>query len=195
MRTLIFILLLGSNISLFGQTAYLINPAKSSCNWKGSAILGSYSIEGILAPQKGKLLVDGKKLKSGEVEIDMRSLEADNKNSNKSLRGEDWFDVKKFKTASFVTNQSLPISKGTQAIPGTLQLKGISKAIDVPAKVNLSKNEITLKGKLILDRTQIGIISNSTNFFDNLGDYAVSDDIEFEFNLVFEKQNDLRSER
>jgi hypothetical protein len=51
----------------------------------------------------------------------------------------------------------------------------------------IKDNMVTLKGKLIVDRTKFDIKYGSGSFFDNLGDKAIDNDFTLDLNLQFAK--------
>lgn len=172
----------------FSQSIYKVNPKVSRCSWKGSAAVGLYSIEGSLEIDSGKLVLEDEKINQAELVVDMKTLETSNKSARKHLRGVDFFDVKTYPLASFVLESPLLFSEGSGVAIGMIEIKGMQKEIKVPMIASRDKGQIILEGSLLLDRTDFGITYNSPNFFENLGDQAVSDEIEFTFRLVFEDE-------
>lgn len=187
MRAFIFIWLMGVGFFLPAQTNFSINLSESPCQWMGSAVGGLYSIEGTLEIDSGNLWLKGDSLLQADLRVDMKSLETDNKTVRKHLKGGDFFDVKTFQIAQFTLGTPLLLQDGPGIVQGIIEVKGIRKAINISLTVTKKKKTIKLDGVLLLDRTDYGITYNSPNFFDNLGDQAISDEIEFRFSFLFER--------
>ena len=188
MRILLLILLIGLQFPAFSQTIFSVNPSHSKCSWMGSAAVGLYKVEGTLDVRSGSLEFNDKTLLTGQLTMDMQSLETENKQMKKHLKGKDFFETKNFPMASFQTNGTLEFQEGDLAVPGAIEIKGIRQAIVVPLKLERHRTQIELTGILTLDRTDFGITYNSPNFFENVGDQAISDEIEFRFHLVFDRE-------
>ena len=66
-----------------------------------------------------------------EIRIEMKSLDSDHAERDKHLRGDSYFDVKKYPTARFVSNAWLDHGDGTATLKGRLTLRGIDKDIEI----------------------------------------------------------------
>ena len=71
---------------------------------------------------------------------------------------------------------------GVQTINGDLTIKGISHPVTFTMELNGKK----AKSNLTFDRTKYDVKFRSGNFFQNLGDKLIYDDIKLEVNLEFE---------
>ena len=155
--------------------AQSVDLSKSTFTWRGSKISGSFHSGPI--KMKTASLKNGK----GEFVADMSSIE------DITLQGEwkkkflghiksaDFFDVAKFPTATFKIEKI----KDNKFI-GKLTIK--NKTQDVA--VSFKKKKDTYRGKLTFDRTKFGIIYGSGNFFKNLGDKVISDEVTLKFKIV-----------
>ena len=82
----------------------------------------------------GRFTFDAKQPQQSKisVEIDMASLNSAHAERDKHLRGDKFFNVAKFPTASFVSTEFKPgLNKGGTLI-GDLTLKGVTKSISFP---------------------------------------------------------------
>ena len=61
----------------------------------------------------------------------MASIDSNHAERDKHLRGTDFFDVKKYPTATFVSKSFTPQGKDAGVLLGTLTLKGISKDVSI----------------------------------------------------------------
>lgn len=68
---------------------------------------------------------------SVNVTIDMASIDSNHAERDKHLRGSDFFDVKKYPTATFVSKSFTPQGDDAGVLLGTLTLKGISKDVSI----------------------------------------------------------------
>jgi len=174
---------------------YSISPAESTMTWAGSKVTGS-SHNGTIKLQSGELTAEGDKITSGTFNIDMASLEnvdfAENAEMKGKLEGHlkapDFFDVEKFPTASFSITSVAPLAGNDNAnytITGNLTLKGITKSISFPAFVALMENKIAATtASFAINRTDWGIKYKSGNFFKDLGDNVINDDINLTVQLM-----------
>ena len=63
---------------------------------------------------------------------------------------------------------------------GLLTIKGITKPFSFPTQLKDGK----YVGKTTFDRTQYGVIYKSGNFFQDLGDKVINDDVEISFEIA-----------
>lgn len=70
---------------------------------------------------------------SVKVEIDPASVSTNHAERDKHLRGENYLDVAKFPTATFVSKSVFAVGDGKAAIVGDLTLHGITKEVKIDA--------------------------------------------------------------
>lgn len=68
---------------------------------------------------------------SVSVTIDTASIDTNHAERDKHLRSKDFFDVKKYPEASFVSTAYKPMGKGKGKLSGNLTLHGVTKAITI----------------------------------------------------------------
>jgi len=68
---------------------------------------------------------------SVSVTIDTASLDTNHAERNKHLRSEDFFDVAKYPTATFISTSYEPTGKKTGILHGKLTLHGITRNVDI----------------------------------------------------------------
>ena len=188
----ISLLFLFSN-SIFSQTlSQSINITKSNVKWYGDEITGKQHY-GSLKFKEGNIILTGTgkisdKIISGNFVVDMTSLNVEDltgrgKNSLEGhLKSDDFFSVNKFNFAYLKILKSNDPVNGVQTINGDLTIKGISHPVTFTMELNGKK----AKSNLIFDRTKYDVKFRSGNFFQNLGDKLIYDDIKLEVNLEFE---------
>ncbi|MFC6998467.1 YceI family protein [Rufibacter roseus] len=173
---------------------YKVVPAESKITWIGRKVTGEHT--GTIQLKEGTILFDRTVLRGGSFFMDMNSITCtdlkdpkSNGNLVKHLRSDDFFSVEKNPTAMFAISNlaTRPNAKSGTAnyiITGNLTIKGISHEISFPMLVNVRKGVATAKGTLKFDRTKWDIKYRSGNFFENLGDRAIEDDVELQMEIV-----------
>lgn len=66
-----------------------------------------------------------------KINIDVNSLDSNHARRDKHLRGEDFFDVGKFPTASFESTAYKPTGEGKADLTGNLTLHGVTKPVTI----------------------------------------------------------------
>ena len=182
MKNLLSILLIAPTI-LFAQVS--LDLEKSKVKWTGKKITNS-SHWGSLSFSEANLDFDGDDLVSGKFIVDMNTMSVDDiKGRGKQrleghLRNEDFFDVDNHNEAILMFNDRIPLVNGVYEISGSLTIKGISN----PVQFTLVPNGKNYSSTLVFDRTKFEITYSSGNFFENLGDRLILDEVELEVSLV-----------
>lgn len=174
------------------QDTYNVDVKKSLVRWEGKKVLSGHW--GDVNIKSGKLMFDAGKLTGGEFDIDMNTIVAldlkENQGKSKlegHLKSEDFFNVAKFPTATLkITKVEELKSKGKEnyRITGDLTIKGITHSVSFPATVNLKNKKVDARAEFNIDRTKWDIKYNSGNFFKDLGDNVIKDEINFKVKLV-----------
>ena len=165
-----------------------VDNQKSTIKWIGSKIAESH--EGLISVQNGVLLIDHGTLVGGDITIDMSSIQTTdmsdkyNKKLDSHLKNEDFFDVEKHPVSSITITKATKTEANNYQIVADLTIKGITHSITFDAEVNIRKIAFFAKAKIKIDRTKWDIKYNSGNFFKDLGDKVILDEIEFEINLL-----------
>ena len=158
-----------------------VNTKNSTINWIGSKISSNH--EGTVNILKGALNIDHGTLVGGQFSIDMQSLattdmsEAYNKKLDGHLKNEDFFNVAEFPSASVIITSAKKRDGNDYYITADLTIKGITHSINFPAVVKLNGLNFTATANIKIDRTKWDIKYNSGNFFENLGDKLILDEI------------------
>ena len=165
-----------------------VDNQKSTIKWIGSKIAESH--EGLISIQNGVLLINHGTLVGGDITIDMSSIQTTdmsdkyNKKLDSHLKNEDFFDVEKHPISVLKITKATKTEANNYQIVADLTIKGITHSITFDAEVNIRKVAFFAKAKIKIDRTKWGIKYNSGNFFKDLGDKVILDEIEFEINLL-----------
>jgi polyisoprenoid-binding protein YceI len=116
------------------------------------------SREGGFSKFSGTVTVPGGNLEDLHVDlnIDMESLFTDADALTGVLRGETFFHVDQFKTARF-SSSKVEKSGEDYLVTGNLEMRGVTKGIQFPAKIAETPKGLTVKAQFQIDRTQWGI--------------------------------------
>ena len=157
----------------------------SSLTWVGSKVTGSH--EGTIELKSGYLTLDNNDLVGGEFVIDMTTIVCtDLSGKGKAsieghLKSDDFFSVDKFPTASLTILDVKKKGLGQYQVNANITIKGMTQEIMFDAEIK----DKTAKAKLVIDRTEFGIIYKSGNFFEELADKAIYDEFEMSIELKF----------
>jgi polyisoprenoid-binding protein YceI len=166
-----------------------VNKAESQIRWEASKVTGTHW--GYVPIKNANLDVAGGKITGGSFDMDMVNLtvedlkeEPSKGNLTKHLKSDDFFSVEKFNTSSFKITEAKSSNGTDYTISGTLTIKGISQPISFPAKVTMAGGKMTATGQITFDRTKYDIKFRSGNFFENLGDRMIYDEVKLDVKLV-----------
>lgn len=176
---------------------YTVVPEESKVTWSGKKpLIDGYVNTGTIGVTEGTITVaDG--TGSGQFTLDMNTLtvsETKAKPGQEStlaghLKSDRWFDVGVHPTATFVITD---VAEGANTdttfrydVTGDLTLKGQTHEVTFPATIyETSDGTLYASANFEIDRTQWGITSGSSAFFENLADNAISDMVALSFSLV-----------
>lgn len=153
-----------------------LDVKKSVLNWKGTKVTGKHV--GTLKFKSGSAKVEDGKLKGGEFVVDMNSLAVTDLTGEWAdkfighMKSADFFEVSKHPTSKLVVKSV----KGN-TISGDLTIKGKTH----PIKFAYEKNGDAYVGDFTFDRTKYDMIYNSGNFFKDLGDKVIHNEVVVNF--------------
>ena len=145
-------------------TRLAITPDNSRIEWVGSKVTRSH--DGGFKNFSGTLTVDHGKLTGIEIEIDITSIWADNSMLQGHLLKDEFFAVARFPKAMFISTEITP-----EEITGNLTIRGVSKSITFPARIEITETHITIDSEFKLARKQFGIE------YQGMPDNLVRDDV------------------
>lgn len=189
MKKYIFFLL--SSMFIFSHTHaqnFSLDTEKSSLQWTGKAAFNAYSLTGTLSASQGSLMIQSDSMQVANVTVDMKSLKAEIPDLEKHLRSKDFFEVKKFSTATFSLEEKIKLVEGENKVKGNLTIKETTKTMDMIVQCSQESNGWKISGTVSIDRTAFGIVYNSPSFFANMKDQAIADEFELKFEFVFTNQ-------
>lgn len=166
-----------------------VSKTESQVTWKASKVTGEHW--GYVPIKNASLDVNGGKITGGSFDMDMVNLTVEDLTDEKSkgnltnhLKSDDFFSVEKFNTSTFKITDVKSTSATDYTITGDLTIKGITKPVSFPAKVAVAGNKMTATGSIKFDRTHYDIKFRSGNFFENLGDRMIYDEVNLDVKLV-----------
>lgn len=162
-----------------------LDTQKSVIKWIGTKLKGRHN--GTIKIKEGSVIINQKKVVGGEFIIDMDTIEVsdltgkDKAKLEGHLRSEDFFEIAKFPTSKFVvTSVSEPNQTGEVQVTGNLEMKGITKSITFPAKIQFSEDGkvVTAKANFNINRQLWGIT------YKGMADNAINDEVNLELDLI-----------
>lgn len=167
---------------------FKIDTAQSIVKWLGKKVTGEHN--GTIKIKEGEVQVAGDRIVGGTVVMDMTSIKnadiTDKEMNDKlvgHLKAEDFFNVAKHPTSTFVITGS----EGN-TIKGNLTVKDKTDTVSTAVEAKVEENTLKTKGKTTIDRTKWDIKYGSKKFFESIGDKAIYDDIDLEFDIVATKK-------
>jgi polyisoprenoid-binding protein YceI len=183
--------------SATGET-FVVDTTNSRIRFVGHGVGKNHP--GIFQLSTGQVAVANENIKSGAFDINIKSLEVEEKESifqtklKPHLLSGDFFDADNFGTARFeITNVQpyQPNSSDTSiveganfTVSGNLTLKNTTKNISFPAHIELDGNTLKAKGNFDIDRTQWQMNYGNDK---TLGDKFISEKVNIELNLEANK--------
>ncbi len=173
-------------------STYKVDTNSSVVAWTGYKVTGKHT--GTVKIKNGMLSVDAGMITGGSFEIDMNSLKCTDQEGEYAaklvghLKGDDFFGVTAYPTASFVITKAIPQdTKGNYKILGNLTIKGITKEAKFFANAAEANGTLNASGKITIDRSDFNIKYGSGSFFDGLGDKTIYDEFDLQVSLVAKK--------
>src|SRR6185369_1528726 len=119
---------------LIENEKYVVDKKESVVTWKCSFTLASKGQHsGYIYISEGELMIEKGKLVGGKVEVDMSTIADEShgyeNNLVEHLKSPDFFDVKKFHTATFAITKVASADKENINVTGNLTIKGITHEV------------------------------------------------------------------
>ena len=162
--------------SAFGEA---IDLKASSLQWKGTKVTGEHF--GKLSFKSGEVEMKDGKLAGGKFVVDVNSLTVDDLKGEWAtkfighMKSKDFFEVEKHPTASMKIKK---VADGK--ITADLTIKGKTNEVTFPFK----KDGKAYSGQLKFDRTKFDMVYGSGDFFKNLGDKMIHNDVTLDYKFV-----------
>ncbi|MCW5518655.1 YceI family protein [Aureitalea sp. L0-47] len=144
--------------------------------WQGRAAVGGYAPEGTLEVMEASAQIQGDRLTSLSVVVDMRTLDQENSQLKNHLRDKDFFHVKKFPVATFMLSEAVQLNDSDILLKGIMTIRGKSSEEKIKAEVIKQDDNISISFDHTMDRTVYGITYNSPTVFEKLKENVIADD-------------------
>ncbi|MBN2525245.1 MAG: YceI family protein [Deltaproteobacteria bacterium] len=136
-----------------------LSPENTTIAFLGKKLVGSH--EGSFNAFSGAVsFKDGDPTTAKvDVKIDMSSVRTDEEKLDAHLKSADFFDVEKFQSGTFVSTSVTGGGTGdaTHTVKGKLTLRGVTKPIAIPAKINVGRNSVSMAAEVVINRQDFGI--------------------------------------
>ena len=127
----------------------------STIRFVGSKVTGKH--DGGFKNFAGTISVaDGKIVGLPVIQINMKTIWADNEKLTGHLKSADFFDVQKYPMATF-TATSIEPADGQCKMTGNLDLHGVTKSISFPAKIEVTDDAVTLEADFAINRKDFNV--------------------------------------
>jgi len=176
---------------------FKVNSEASAVEWVGKKVTGEH--KGGIKISNGDFNIANGAITGGNFTIDMNSITCTDLQGEWSdklvdhLKSEEFFSTQKHATSSFKITKVTPIKtakkegEANNTITGNLTIKGNTQEISFPAYVLVKNDGAVAIGEATIDRTKFDIKYGSANFFEGLGDKAISNDFIIKFTLAAKK--------
>jgi polyisoprenoid-binding protein YceI len=168
-----------------------IDAEKSSIIWIGKKILSNH--KGIIKILNGELVMRGLNVISGKIEVDMTSIMNTDIENEKyrdkltaHLKNRDFFNIEEFPVSILNVVKSEKLNQNEYKFFGNLTIKNISHPVEFIGNIEPIKGKFISHLKLFFDRTLWNIKYNSEQFFEDLGDKMILDEIELNITIETE---------
>ena len=118
--------------------------------------------------------------------VDVASIDLDDEDLERRLRGSDWLDAAAFPEARFTTTEVVPGEDGAFVVTGDFTLRGTTLPLALDARFNGGADNI-LTGRYTLGFAASGTLSRSAYGIDSLG-ALVGDEIGIEIHAEFQRE-------
>lgn len=169
-----------------------INTDKSTITWSAKKLVGQTNHTGTVQIKNGSINLESGAISEGKIIVSMKTIENEDI-QNQAMKGklvshlksEDFFAVENFpETTLTITEADEEVGpENTHMLTGDLTIKGITNQISFPAKILIAENIATADAEFSINRIDWGIKFGSNSFFDNLGDQAIDDMMNFKIHI------------
>ena len=106
---------------------------------------------------------------SFDVTVASSTINTDNETRDKHLKKDDYFDVARHPVLHMLSTKiEATETQGIYRFTGTLTIKGVTKPVQFPFKVNKLKDGYVFSGEFSINRLDFGIGSSSISLADDL---------------------------
>lgn len=163
-----------------------LNTNKSNISWTGKAAFNSYSLTGSLNVKNGTMIIQNNTVEMLFIEIDMKSLNHENKDLKRHLKSSDFFDVKRFAIATFkLTKPTKIVANKKLELIGNMMIKNQIVKETIPITIEFAEYGWKITFNALLNRLDYNVTFNSPSVFKKLKDNAIADEFSIKGELHF----------
>lgn len=135
----------------------LVQLDKSSVSFVSKQM--NVPVEGTFKKFSAQIAFDPTKPEAGRalIEIDLASIDAGSNEANEEVKGKNWFNVREFPKASFVSSGVKALGGGRFETGGKMSLKGKTLPMLAPFSIKQDKGMLIVDGMFPLKRLDYGI--------------------------------------
>lgn len=167
------------------EGAYNIDSERSVLGWYSERIVGN-NHRGTVPILSGSFNFDAQ---SGDFVMDMTAITEDRDSQMflNHLKNEDFFDVELFPHSTFTLRSIELVSGNVYSVSGDLLIKDVSNEISFNAQFSENGEFVVARASFSIDRTLWGLTYDSGSVFQQIGDRAIRDNIDYDLKLYFTK--------
>ncbi|MGE5027739.1 MAG: YceI family protein [Betaproteobacteria bacterium] len=138
-------------------------------------------VEGAFKKFSAQIAIDPARPEAGRahIEIDLASIDTGNDDANDEVKGKNWFNVREFPKAGFVSSSVRALGGGRFEAGGRMTLKGKTAELRAPFTIKQEKGILVLDGTFPLKRLDYGIGSGSWS-----DTSVVADEVQVRFHFI-----------
>ena len=138
-------------------------------------------IDGEFTKFTAQLSFDPAKPEAGRarIDIDMTSIDAGSAEANEEVVGKNWFNVKQFPTAGFVSSSVKPLGGGKFEVAGKLTIRDKTREVVAPFTMTTQAAAVEFDGSFVINRADFGIGQGVWADFD-----TVANEVQIRFKVV-----------
>ncbi|MBL8023189.1 MAG: YceI family protein [Elusimicrobia bacterium] len=150
--------------TLAASDTYTVDPSHTTVGFSVRH-LGISNVKGVFPKVSGTLKLDSKNIGKSSVEIVIAAASVNTNDTKRDdhLRNEDFFDVARFPTVTF-KSQNVTKTETGFAVTGNLTMKGVSKPVTIPFTMSEPKDHpmapltvVGVEGTLLVNRRDFNI--------------------------------------
>jgi polyisoprenoid-binding protein YceI len=157
----------------------MLLPGKSAISFTSKQM--NVPVDGAFRKFSAQINLDPAKPENGRanIEIDLASIDTGSAEANDEVTGKNWFNVREFPKATFISSTVRPLGGGRFETSGRMSIKGKNLEVHAPFSIRQEKGTLILDGSFPLKRLDYnigtGIWSDTT---------VVADEVQVKFHFV-----------
>ena len=156
--------------------SYVIEPGRSQIRFHAMSRL--MNADGTFGRFSGEIELDDAhpETASGQLGVDVASLDTGIRMRDRHLRSEDFFHAERFPRATFVAS-TVRRQGDRWEVSGQLTIRGVTRSVTVPVTVTTAEGRLRIAGELTVNRQEFGVAYQSVL-------NPIHDEVRVRFDLV-----------